>query len=93
MQHNNVMLKGNGFYELGIQPSLNAFSFLLDRGYRLHPLYCRNRHPCELSYLPDGVLSFSGMQNLAFLLPPQNYLSIFAHINLLTTKIIHNNGK
>ena len=27
MQHNNVMLKGNGFYELGIQPLLNAFSF------------------------------------------------------------------
>ena len=27
MQHNNVMPKGNGFYELGIQPSLNTFFF------------------------------------------------------------------
>lgn len=24
MQHGHVMPKGNGFYELGIQPSLNA---------------------------------------------------------------------
>ena len=27
MQHGNIMPKGNGFYELGIQPSLNAFFF------------------------------------------------------------------
>ena len=27
LQHGNVMPKGNGFYELGIQPSLNAFFF------------------------------------------------------------------
>ena len=27
MQHNNVMPKGNGFYEKGIQPSLNTFFF------------------------------------------------------------------
>ena len=33
LQHNNVMPKGNGFYELGIQPSLNAFSFLIQKFY------------------------------------------------------------
>ena len=27
MQHNDVMPKGNGFYGLGIQPSLNTFFF------------------------------------------------------------------
>ena len=27
LQHDDVMPKGNGFYELGIQPSLNAFFF------------------------------------------------------------------
>ena len=27
MQHGNIMPKGNGFYELGIQPSLNTFFF------------------------------------------------------------------
>ena len=32
LQHNNVMPKGNGFYELGIQPSLNTF-FLRNGGY------------------------------------------------------------
>ena len=29
MQHGHVMPKGNGFYELGIQPSLNAIFFSL----------------------------------------------------------------
>ena len=29
MQHGHVMQKGNGFFELGIQPSLNAIFFSL----------------------------------------------------------------
>ena len=29
MQHGHVMPKGNGFYELGIQPSMNAIFFSL----------------------------------------------------------------
>ena len=32
------MPKGNGFYELGIQPSLNAFSFFFDISDRLEIL-------------------------------------------------------
>ena len=33
LQHNDVMPKGNGFNELGIQPSLNAFSFFIQKSY------------------------------------------------------------
>ncbi len=69
MQHGHVMPKGNGFYELGIQPSLNAIFFSL-KDPKAEGTTCSKKKVKTffffvISYLKNGLRSVSNREKVS----------------------------